>query len=152
MKTIVVVGGTGAQGGAVVRFLASTGKYRILLVTRDPESQHSQDLISLGDIEGVKSDVGFGYDLAAFENAAKDADGVFINTDGFALGEQAETYWGIRLFETAVKAGVKHIVYSGLDNAWRDSGYQSNFYVGHYQGKARVQGTSQPPRPLTLSY
>jgi uncharacterized protein YbjT (DUF2867 family) len=140
MKSILVIGGTGAQGGAVVRHLASTGHYHMVVLTRDTESSHSKDLISHGNIELVTNRVKFGYDLDAFEANAAKCEGVLINTDGFALGEQAETYWGMRLFEAAVKAGVKHIVYSGLDNAWRDSGYDPSLYVGHYQGKARVIG------------
>ncbi|KAK4574439.1 hypothetical protein LTR86_001280 [Recurvomyces mirabilis] len=147
MKTILVVGGTGAQGGAVVRHLCSTGRYRILLFTRDLQSKHSTDLIKLGNVEGVRNGADHGYDVGAYEQALHQVDGVFINTDGFALGEQAETYWGIRLFEVAVKAGVPHIVYSGLENSWRESSYDPALYVGHYQGKARVQDfiKAQPP-------
>ena len=140
MKTILVVGGTGAQGGAVVRYLCSTGVYHILLFTRDIDSSHSASLIKLGNVEGVRNQADHGYNIAAYEQALHQVDGVFINTDGFALGEQAETFWGMRLFETAVKAGVPHIIYSGLENSWRESGYDSALYVGHYQGKARVQG------------
>ena len=142
MRIILFVGGTGAQGAAIIRVLVSTGQYRILLFTRDLESKHSADLIVTGHVEGIENKADHGYDLAAFELAASRSDGVYINTDGFALGEQAETYWGIRLFESAVKCGVKHILYSGLDNSWRDSNYDPSLYVGHYQGKARVQGVS----------
>jgi hypothetical protein len=30
----------------------------------------------------------------------------------FAMSEQAETYWGIRIFELSVAAGAKHLVYT----------------------------------------
>lgn len=142
MKTILFVGGTGAQGAAIIRILVSTGQYRILLFTRDVKSKHSTDLIATGHVEAIENNAEHGYDLAAFELAASRSDGVYINTDGFALGEQAETYWGIRLYESAVKCGTKHILYSGLDNSWRSSKYDPSLYVGHYQGKARVQGKS----------
>lgn len=52
----------------------------------------------------------------------------------------AETYWGIRLYESAVKSRVGHVIYSGLDDAYRDSGYNPHMYAMHFQGKARVQG------------
>ncbi|TLD09747.1 gb [Venturia nashicola] len=105
MKTILFVGGTGAQGAAIIRILVSTGQYRILLFTRDVKSKHSTDLIATGHVEGIENKAEHGYDLAAFELAVSRSDGVYINTDGFALGEQAETYWGIRLYESAVKCG-----------------------------------------------
>ena len=80
------------------------------------------------------------YDSKAFMSAASDSDYVFVNTDGFAMGEQAETYWGIRLFELSLRAGVKHFIYSGLDSVGPKSNYDPELYTGHYQGKARVQG------------
>ncbi len=46
---------------------------------------------------------------------------------------------GIRLFELSRKANVQHVIYSGLDYASRDSGFDPSLYVGHYEGKARVQ-------------
>lgn len=140
MKTILFVGGTGAQGAAIINSLVSSGDYHILLLTRDTNSRQCVELVETGHVTAIENKSEQPYDLAAFEDAAKKSDGVFINTDGFGLGEQAETYWGIRLYESTLKCKVKHVVYSGLDNSWRDSMYDPSFYVGHYQGKARVQG------------
>lgn len=52
----------------------------------------------------------------------------------------AETYWGVRLYELSARAGVKHLIYSGLDNNGKASGFDPKFYVAHYEGKVRVQG------------
>jgi hypothetical protein len=140
MKTILFVGATGAQGGAAVKYLSTTGEYRILALTRSGTSPHAQEMAAIPNVELVVSAAASGYDTEAFLAAASKSDYVFVNTDGFTLGEQAETYWGIRLFELAVRAGVKHFVYSGLDYASKASGYDPKFYCGHYEGKARVEG------------
>ena len=140
MKTILVTGATGAQGSAVVKAFSATGKYQILALTRSASSSQAIELAALPNVKLAISKAASGYDTDAFLSAASSSDYVFINTDGFALGEQAETYWGTRLFDLATKAGVKHVVYSGLDNSYRESGFDPKCYVGHYQGKARVQG------------
>ena len=65
--------------------------------------------------------------------------------DGFAVGEQAETYWSIRIFELAIRAGVKHFIYRSLDAVYKKSGYNPKYYVGHYEGKSRVVGALALP-------
>lgn len=147
MKTIVVIGGTGAQGSAIVQHLSSTNDFKILVLTRSTTSKAAQDIAHLSNVELIAMNSSFGYDVDAFLGAAQRSEYAFINTDGFALGEQAETYWGIRLFELSIKAGVKHFIFSGLDSNGKKSGYDPNFYVGHYEGKARVQGTESPSYP-----
>ena len=82
------------------------------------------------------------YDEDVLAEAIKCMDYVWVNTNGFAMGEQAETYWGIRIFQLSVRAGVKHLVYSGLDSAYKRSGYDPDLRIGHFEGKARVSGKS----------
>ncbi len=149
MKTVLVVGATGAQGLAVVRYLSSTGRYHILAQTRSKTIPGAVALAGMANVELVDNGAGKagGYDMEAFSAAARRADAVFVNTDGFTLGEQAETYWGIRLFELAAGSGVKQFVYSGLDYNYKKSGYDSRYYVGHYEGKAKVQGRRCQPKP-----
>lgn len=137
-KSILIIGGTGAQGSAVVRFLSSTGHYELKCITRDPTSSQAEELVSFPHVTLTAG----GYDETVLSEALKDIDYVWVNTNGFAMGEQAETYWGIRLFELSVRAGVKHLVYSGLDSAYKLGGYDPKFRVGHYEGKARVSGNS----------
>lgn len=145
LKTIVVVGGTGAQGKAIIQHLSSLNEYRILALTRSLTSHSAKELSQLANVELIESQAPSGYDLDTFLAAAKQSDYAFINTDGFALGEIAETYWGIRLFEVAKRAGVKHFVYSGLDYLANEPLYDDDkHYVAHYMGKARVQGTDDP--------
>ncbi|KIW88132.1 uncharacterized protein Z519_11243 [Cladophialophora bantiana CBS 173.52] len=153
MKTIVFIGGTGAQGGAIIRTLSSTNEYKVLALTRSTSSSAAQEIAHLPNVELIESKASFGYDVDKFYEAAQRSDYAFINTDGFALGEQAETYWGIRLFELSARAGVKHLIWSGLDYNGRKTGYDPKFYVGHYEGKARVTEwmRSQPTSPMAWS-
>jgi nucleoside-diphosphate-sugar epimerase len=140
MKTVLVVGATGAQGSAIIRYLSSTNQYRVLALTRSATSSHAEALAALSNVSLVISNATNGYDVEAFLSAASRSDSVLVNTDGFAIGEKAETFWGIRLFELAARAGVKQFIYSGLDYNGKKSGYDPKLYVGHYEGKARVQG------------
>jgi hypothetical protein len=41
----------------------------------------------------------------------------FVNTNGFAIGEKAEIYWGMRIYEIAVESGVEFFVWGNLDYA-----------------------------------
>ena len=149
--TILIVGATGAQGSAVVEHLSSTDKYHILAMTRDTTSTRALALGKLPNVELVANAAEHGYDLDSFYEAAKRSDYAFINTDGFMLGEAAETYWGVRLFETAARAQIKHLIFSGLEpDLGKETNYDPQYYVGHFEGKARVQHwiTAQPTSPM----
>ncbi|KAF7556354.1 hypothetical protein G7046_g6320 [Stylonectria norvegica] len=152
MKTILVVGATGAQSGAVVRVLSATGQYKILALTRSASSSQAVALGELPNVELVISDIASGYNIDTFSAAASRSDYVLVNTDGFSLGEQAETFWGIRLFELSARAGVKHLIYSGLDSIGKLSGYEPDLYVGHYEGKARVQEWMQAQKNSKMAW
>jgi hypothetical protein len=140
LKTGLIVG-SGRQSEALIKLLC-TKDYHLLVFTRSKTTTTSLRLSALPNVEIVINPARHGYDLDAFLAAASRSQFVFVNTDGFELGEQAETYWGIRLFELSRKAKVEHLIYSGLDCASRDSGFDPSFYVGHYEGKARVQRRS----------
>lgn len=132
--------GSGRQSQAVIEFLSAIKQYNVLVFTRNTVSDTAKRIAALPNVELVPNTANSGYDTSAFTAVAKRADFVFINIDGFALGEMADTYWGIRLFQLASGAGVKHVVYSGLDYNQKEVNFDPNFYVGHYEGKARVQG------------
>jgi uncharacterized protein YbjT (DUF2867 family) len=101
-KSILIIGGTGAQGSAVVRFLSATGQYELNCLTHDPTSSQAQELAQVPHVALIAG----GYEETVLAEALKEADDVWVNTNGFAMGEQAETYWGIRIFELSVRAGV----------------------------------------------
>jgi len=139
MKTGLVLG-IGRQSEAVIRQLSSTNEYHILVLTRNKTSPKAVKIGQLPNVELVVNKASHGYHGPSVEAAASRSDFIFVNTDGFELGEQADTYWGIRLFELASKSNVKHLIYSGLDYIGKESHFDPTLYVGHYEGKARVQG------------
>ena len=146
-KSILIIGGTGAQGAAVVRYFSSTGLYELKCTTRDTKSEQAQELAKLPHVTTVP-DGPNSHDELALQRALQDIDYVWVNTNGFAIGEQAEMFWGVRIFELSAKAGVKHFVYSGMDSAYKLSGYDPKCRSGHYEGRAKVsgKGNRQPYR------
>jgi hypothetical protein len=132
---ILVIGGTGAQGLAVVRGLVEDGRYSCRILTRDATSARAKSLEALGNVELFEGTFANQQDL---HNAFKDCDGAFVNIDGFNTGEKTEIFWGIRSFEIAVEEGIKFFVYGNLDYGYKKSGYDPKFRCGHYDGKGRV--------------
>jgi len=66
-----------------------------------------------------------------------------------ALGIKNEIFWGIRIFEVAVQSGVKHYIWSSLDNFFHETKYNDSLRIGHYYGKGHVEqwmrGNPQTP-------
>jgi uncharacterized protein YbjT (DUF2867 family) len=136
-KTVLVIGGTGAQGVPVVKALATDSEYKIRVMTRSASSKEAMDLESL---PGVSIFEGNAYDEASLREAFKDVNLVFANTNGFAIGEKAEIYWGIRLYELAREYKVEHFVYAGLEYASKLGNFDSKYRCGHLDGKGKVVG------------
>jgi uncharacterized protein YbjT (DUF2867 family) len=138
-KSILIIGGTGAQGAAVVRYFSSTDLYEIKCTTRDTNSGQARELASLPHVTTVPGGRN-GCDELALQRALQGVDYVWVNTNGFALGEQAEMFWGVRIFELSLRAGAKHFVHSGMNSAYKLSGYDPECRSGHYEGRAKVSG------------
>ena len=115
-KLILVIGGTGAQGQAVVKALVEPSSdgapspYTVRILTRNPDHPKVKAEFNHPNVELVQ---GSFTDLAKVERALKGVWGAYINTDGFTVGEQAETYYGLRIFELAACVPtLKHYVCS----------------------------------------
>jgi len=147
---VLVIGGTGAQGVPVVKALASDGKYNVRVLTRSASSKEAKELTTL---PGVTIFEGATYHEPTLRKAFQDVDYVFANTNGFATGEMAEIYWGIRLYELAREFGVKHFVYAGLEYASKLGNFQSKYRTGHLDGKGKVVDfiSAQPTKPMAWS-
>lgn len=134
-KKIVVFTVTGDQGGSVARYLLKDGGYEVVGVVRDPSSDKSKALEKLG-VKLVKGDM---TDPPSYASALEGAYGAFVNADFWAKyysngfnGEEAGEYEAKQsrdAITSAVKAGVKHIVYSTLGHTG---------YVPHMDKKAEV--------------
>lgn len=136
MKKILIFGGTGAMGSRVALRLADMAKARVLVLTRDPESQQASNLVSQGQdrIELVKGDVN---DLDSVRSALSGVDWVFCNTD-FATTDSAigEYNHGTAILEAAKSAGVDKFIWSSLDSAVTLT--DGRVPVPHYDSKAAV--------------
>ncbi|KAK3346056.1 hypothetical protein B0T25DRAFT_506176 [Lasiosphaeria hispida] len=135
-STIFIIGGTGAQGMPVVQGLVADGKYAVRVLTRDPTSRRAQQLAGLGpDVQLVAGTFTSEADLRAGFTGCW---GAFVNIDGFATGEAAETFWTIRCFELAIECGVRFYVHGNLDYHTKLSGYNPLYRTGHPDAKGRM--------------
>jgi uncharacterized protein YbjT (DUF2867 family) len=116
--TVLVSGATGRQGGAVARLLLERG-HRVRALTRRPASPAAEGLRALG-AEIVKGDL-------------EGADAFFLVATPFERGVEAEIRAGKRAAEAAKVAAVKHVVYSSVAGADRNSG------IPHFESKRQVE-------------
>src|SRR5260370_27323221 len=125
-ELIAVMGERGQQGGAVVRALQASGKFKGRALSRNPE-KHS----NLAD-EVIKADLNRPETLrAAFEGA----DGVFLVTNFWEKGTD-ELKEAAAAVGAAKDAGVEHFIWSTLPDVEAISG--GKFHVPHFTGKANV--------------
>ncbi|CZT51458.1 related to nitrogen metabolic regulation protein nmr [Rhynchosporium secalis] len=147
---VLVIGGTGAQGRPVVKAFASDGKYTVRVLAR---STTSPEALELSAIPGVAVIAGDSYDEPTLRKVFAGVSYAFINTNGFAIGEKGETYWGIRMYELAREAGVKHFIWAGLIYSSKLGNFDPKYKCGHLDGKGRVSDflASQPTEPMKWS-
>jgi uncharacterized protein YbjT (DUF2867 family) len=130
--------------------LATDGKYAVRVITRNAKSEEAQELASIPGVTIFEGDSYLETDLRkAFEGVKY----VFANTNGFAIGEKAEIYWGIRLYELAREFGVEHFLYAGLEYASRLGNFDPKYRTGHLDGKGKVVDylKAQPTTPMAWS-
>jgi uncharacterized protein YbjT (DUF2867 family) len=131
MKTILVTGATGAQGGSVARFLLK-GNYHVKCLTRNPDSDAAKALKGLG-AEIVKGDLA---DKASIVNAIQGCDGVF-GTTNFWEHFDGELQHGHNLIDAVEAAGISHFVLSSLPSSEKLSG--GALSVPHFETKAKME-------------
>lgn len=127
--TIAVVGATGQQGGATARALLSAG-HRVRGLTRSTFSPAAVALTEAG-VEMVRADL----DDPTTVRAAFDAvDAVFAVTAPTGQdGPAGETRQGITIANAAAASGIKHLVYSSVGGAERNTG------IPHFDSKYAVE-------------
>lgn len=136
-KVVLVLGGVGAQNSAVVRELAKSGSFLIRVMSRNIQSEECAALSALNFVELLEGNC---YDEAVLVSAFQGVHACFVNTNGFAIGEKAELYWGIRIYEIAYWSGVAHFVYSSLPYVSKRSGYNPAYRVPFVDAKGKVCG------------
>ncbi|KAJ5930965.1 hypothetical protein N7466_006458 [Penicillium verhagenii] len=148
--TVLVIGGTGAQGIPVVKALASGSKYKVRVLARSASSATAKELSSIPGVEIFEGDP---YHEPTLRDAFKGVSYAFANTNGFAIGEKAEIYWGIRLYELAREFHLQHFVYAGLPYASKLGNFDPKYRTGHLDGKGKVVDflSAQPTSPMAWS-
>jgi len=148
-KSVLIIGGTGGQGMPIAEELAQHG-FHVRVLTRNQDSENSKKLATLPNVSLY---TGATDDEDALRKAFAGVDYAFVNLNSWALGIKNEIFWGIRIFEIAVQSGVKHYIWSSLDNYFLETRYDDSLRVGHYYGKGHVEQwmTALPQTPMRWS-
>lgn len=128
VKTVLVAGATGAQGGATVNALLERG-HKVIAMTRNPNSDAAKALIA----RGVDVRQGEFTDAASIIRAAKGADSAFVVSTPFESSPAAEIEQGRNLLNALHDAGVGHIVLSSVGSADQDTG------IPHFDSKYEIE-------------
>lgn len=127
-RTILIIGATGKQGGAVLRALH--GKhFKLRALTRDPEGHAAKRLAEMG-IEVMKGDMSHQESL---ERAMEGVWGVFSMSTMLEGGVQQEEEQGLRVAQVAKDKGVHRFVFTSVASAGRQTG------IPHFESKWKIE-------------
>lgn len=131
---IAVTGATSKQGRSVATSLLKSGRFRVRALTRDAGSVQARNLAEMGaEIVTASQERDHRREL---KDAFRAADAAFLMTPPVAPPSTEEFALGCQLADAAVEAGVRHLVFSALENVEeRSSGTK---YAPHFTDKARV--------------
>ncbi|XP_077305718.1 nmrA-like family domain-containing protein 1 [Lithobates pipiens] len=133
-KIITVLGATGAQGGSVVRALLQDSSYAVRAVTRDVSKPAAVKLKEAG-AEVVAADMN---DETSLKSAFSGAYGAFVVTNFFDnFSKEKELEQGKRIADICKLQGLKHVVFSGLENVHKLT--EGKLEVLHFDGKGEVE-------------
>jgi len=140
---IAVVGATGAQGSGVIQAILEDGKYAARALTRNPEGEKAKALKQAG-VEVVAADLD---DVDSLVRALDGAEKAFFVTNFWEHYSPAkEVQQAKNLAEAAKKTGLKHVVWSTLEDTRlqiplednRMPTLQGNYKVPHFDGKGEA--------------
>lgn len=126
-KTIFVTGATGNQGGAVLRYLVSSG-FRVKALVRNPSSDSGKCLIQ-PNVQIVSGDLN---NPLSYQQHLDGVDAVFCNLS-FKHGVDKELNQGINLVNNAKESNVKHFLYSSV------VGCDANTGIPHWETKFKIE-------------
>ncbi len=127
-KTILVIGATGQQGGAVARHLAKLG-HTVRAVTRDMSKPAAQALQEQG-MQVVEGDIG---NAESLRSLMQGVDGVYSVQNFWQIGFDEEVRQGKLVADMAKEANISHLVYSSVGGAERNTG------IPHFDSKWLVE-------------
>ncbi|KAM8962299.1 nmrA-like family domain-containing protein 1 [Pelodytes ibericus] len=134
MKDIITVfGATGSQGGSVAKALLADGTFAVRAVTRDVSKPAALKLKQEGaEVVAVDLD-----DKKSLEAALKGVYGAFVVTVWDNTSEDKEITQGRLIADLSKCLGLKHVVFSGLENVKKLTG--GKLEVPHFDGKGEVE-------------
>ncbi len=141
--SVLVMGATGNQGGAVVRHLLPKG-HQIRTLTRNPNSPKAKQLQEQG-VEVIKGDF---FDANSLISAAKGMDTVYAMTTPFEVGVDREVEQGIALVDAIKQAKVRHLVFGSVASADQQTGiphFDSKYEVEKYIATLNIPYTISAP-------
>jgi len=132
---ITVVGVSGKQGFSAANSLLASGRYRVRGITRRTDTDAARQLAEQGaELVNIPLDIGY---EAAYRDAFRGSDGVFLLTPGIAPPDTHEFELGRQLADAAVAAGVHRAVFTGLENVEQITG--GTKFAPHFTDKARIE-------------
>jgi uncharacterized protein YbjT (DUF2867 family) len=140
--TVLVIGATGNQGGAVVQaLLTSPRPWRVRALTRKPDGPQARALAARG-VQVVAGDLDDQHSVA---QALDGAHGLFSVQNHRTSGLDGQVRQGKLVADLAARAGVQHLVYSSVGGAERARG------IPYFDSKWRVEEhirASGPPATI----
>jgi uncharacterized protein YbjT (DUF2867 family) len=132
---VTVVGALSKQGRSVTHTLLESGRYRVRALTRRLHAPEAQRLAQAGaELVAVPLELGHRNILVS---AMRGSRGAFLMTPPLVPPNSPEVEIGKQLADAAIEAGVRHVIYSSLENVDKISGGKS--YAPHFTDKARVE-------------
>lgn len=140
LEKILVTGATGQQGGTLTKLLLQK-KHKVYALVRNIQSPAAQELKKEG-ANLVKGDLN---NLDSLEQAVNGVDSIFLMGTPLEDGIEGETRRGKMMADVAKEKNVKHLVYSSVANADRNTG------IPHFESKYKVEQHIQNLRiPYTI--
>lgn len=140
VKTFLITGGTGRQGGAVISALLKSGsQVQVKALTRNTESAASQALTSKG-VQMVKGDL---LNQASLVSAFKGVDAAFLVSDFSGPGGiETEIKQGQVFADAAKEARVPHVVFTSVGSA--DVATEVPHFHSKFQIEQKIQESGVP--------
>lgn len=144
-KIIVVLGATGAQGGGLVRAILNdkNSEFAVRAVTRKADSDKAKELKEMG-AEIIEGDVD---DVESLIKAFSGAYGAYCVTFYWShMKPEKELHEAINMADAAKRAGLKHVIWSTLEDTRKWVPLESNemptlmgkYKVPHFDAKGEA--------------
>ncbi|KAK5452704.1 hypothetical protein LTS15_006852 [Exophiala xenobiotica] len=140
-RLIAVLGATGVQGGAVVRYLSTQPEYEVRGLTRNSDGKAAKELAQLPNVSMVKAHFN---DPMSLRKAFEGVEAVYALTNFYDAENQSnkaqEAQQGMMIADVAKETGVKFLIWSTVPSAFlRTKGkfeaprlVENKFYVSAY--------------------